>query len=328
MPSGGFAGSTFGDQIERVYRNVMSNQREFTANLSVQYEVTTPPTTTLTLTGAQAQSIQIGSILAVDEEVFLVQAVSVTTATIPVYTVTVTPAYEGSTNANHASGTTVYINPKYTRWAIAVALNDALAAMSAPGMGLMREGYTTITYNPVLRGYSLQAAGVPEDFHSILSLSYDLPDPTHYFPTMRSFRVQRGLGTSNSKIPGGYALFLNSSAMPGLPMMVAYGAPFFPAVSTTQFMDSTVNADLMAGCGLPSTALDIPAIRAEIDLTLVREIKRNFTDSQPDIRKGTEVVAGNVMNSVSGLEMLYQKRMDEEANRFRNRWPQLKPIGI
>ena len=323
MPSGGFAGSTFGDQIERVYRNVMSNQREFTANLSVDYSY---GGTTLTMTGSQAQSIQIGSILAVDEEVFLVQAVSVTTATIPVYTVTVTPGYEGSTNANHASGTTVYINPKYTRWAIAVALNDALAAMSAPGMGLMREGYTTITFNPVLRGYSLKDAGVPEDFHSILSLSYDLPDPTHYFPVMRSFRVGRGI--MNSKINGGYALFLNSSAMPGLPMQVAYGAPFFPAVSTTQFMDSTVNADLMAGCGLPSTALDIPAIRAEIDLTLVREIKRNFTDSQPDMRKGTEVVAGNVMNSVSGLEMLYQKRMDEEANRFRNRWPQLKPIGI
>jgi hypothetical protein len=315
MPSGGFAGSTFGDQIERVYRNVMSNQREFTANLSTAYSY---GDTTLTMTGSQAQSIQIGSILAVDEEVFLVQAVSVTTATIPVYTVTVTPAYEGSTNANHASGTTVYINPKYTRWAIAVALNDALAAMSAPGMGLMREGYTTITFNPVLRGYDLAAAGVPSDFHSILSLSYDLPDPSHYFPVMRSFRVGRGI--TSTKIPGGYALFLNSSAMPGLPMMVAYGAPFFSATSTTQDMHNDL--------GLPLTAMDIPAIRAEIDLTLVREIKRNFTDSQPDMRKATDVVAGNVMNSVAGLEQLYQKRMDEEANRFRNRWPQLKPIGI
>ena len=315
MASGGFAGSTFGDQIERVYRNVMSNQREFTANLSAAYLT---GDTTLTMTGSQAQSIQIGSILAIDEEVFLVQAVSVTTATIPVYTVTVTPAYEGSTNANHASGTTVYINPKYTRWAIGVAINDALAAMSAPGMGLMREGYTTITYNPVLRGYDLLAAGVPSDFHSILSLSYDLPDPTHYFPVMRSFRVGRGI--TSTKIPGGYALFLNSSAMPGLPMMVAYGAPFFPATSISQDMHNDI--------GLPTTCLDIPALRAEIDLTLVREIKRNFTDSQPDMRKATDVVAGNVMNSVAGLEQLYQKRMDEEANRFRNRWPQLKPIGI
>jgi len=315
MAAGGFNGTTFGDQIERVYRNVMSNQREFTANLSADYLY---GGTTLTMTGTQAQSIQVGSILAVNTEVFLVQAVLVTTATIPVYTVTVTPAYEGSTNANHASGTTVYINPKYTRWAIGVALNDALAAMSAPGMGLMREGYTTITYNPVLRGYSLQDAGVPEDFHTILSLSYDLPDPTHYFPVMRSFRVGRGI--LNSKIPGGYALFLNSSAMPGLPMQIAYGAPFISATATTQ--------DMHTDLGLPLTCLDIPALRAEIDLTLVREIKRNFTDSQPDMRKATDVVAGNVMNSVAGLEQVYQKRMDEEANRFRNRWPIMKPIGI
>ena len=319
MAAGGFNKTTFGAQIERVYRNVMSNQREFTANLSAEYLVTDPVNTTLRMTGVQAQSIQVGSILAVDEEVFLVQAVSVSSDTIPVYTVTVTPAYEGSTNANHLAGTTVYINPKYTRWAIGVALNDALAAMSAPGMGLMREGYTSITYNPVLRGYALQAAGVPEDFHTILSLSYDLPDPTHYFPTIRSFRVQRGLGIDNAKIPGGYALFLNQTAMPGLPMQIAYGAPFISATAVT---------DEMSALGLPLTCLDIPAIRAEIDLTLVREIKRNFTDSQPDMRKATEVVAGNVMNSVSGLEALYQKRMDEEANRFRNRWPQYKPIGI
>jgi hypothetical protein len=321
MAAGGFAGSTFGDQIERVYRNVMSNQREFTANLSTEYLTPlhdpTRPNLTLYMTGVQAQSIQVGSILAIDEEVFLVNGVSVSSTTPPVYTVTVTPAYEGSTNANHALGATVYINPKYTRWAIAVALNDALAAMSAPGMGIMREYYTTITYNPVLRGYDLAAAGVMPDFHTILSLSYDLPDPSHYFPTMRSFRVQRGI--KNSKIPGGYALFVNSSAMPGLPMQLAVGGPFLRATSTDQEM-----ADL----GLPLTALDIPALRAEIDLTLVREIKRNFTDSQPDMRKATEVVAGNVMNSVAGLEQLYQKRMDEEANRFRNRWPIMKPIGI
>ena len=103
-------------------------------------------------------------------------------------------------------------------------------------------------------------------------------------------------------------------------MQIAYGAPFYSATATNQDMHNDL--------GLPLTCLDIPALRAEIDLTLVREIKRNFTDSQPDMRKATEVVAGNVMNSVSGLEALYQKRMDEEANRFRNRWPQYKPIGI
>jgi len=313
MPSGGFAGSTFGDQIERVYRNVMSNQREFIAQLSADYLT---GGTTLNIVGEQAQVIQLGSILAIDEEVFLVQEVYL--AGYNLYTVTVTPAYEGSTNANHSNGSAVYINPKYTRWAIAVALNDALSAMSAPGFGLMREGTTAITYNPVLRGYDLASAGVPSDFHTILGLRYDLPDPSHYFPTLRSFQVARGI--QSSKIPGGYALFVNQAAMPGLPMVLTYGAPFIKATSTSQDM----NGDL----GLPLTCMDIPAIRAEIDLTLVREVKRNFIEGQPDMRKSQDVVAGNIMNSVSGLQALYDQRIDEEANRFRNRWPMMRPIGL
>jgi len=313
MPSGGFAGSTFGDQIERVYRNVMSNQREFIAQLSADYLT---GGTTLSIVGEQAQVIQLGSILAIDEEVFLVQEVYL--AGYNLYTVTVTPAYEGSTNANHSNGSAVYINPKYTRWAIAVALNDALSAMSAPGFGLMREGTTAITYNPVLRGYDLASAGVPSDFHTILGLRYDLPDPSHYFPTLRSFQVARGI--QSSKIPGGYALFVNQAAMPGLPMVLTYGAPFIKATSTSQDM----NGDL----GLPLTCMDIPAIRAEIDLTLVREVKRNFIEGQPDMRKSQDVVAGNIMNSVSGLQALYDQRIDEEANRFRNRWPMMRPIGL
>ena len=316
MPSGGFAGSTFSDQIERVYRNVMSNQREFIAQLSADY---TTGSTTLSVQGGQAPAIQLGSILAIDQEVFLVQNISsATVGTTTTYTISVTYGYEGSTNANHSNGTAVYINPKYTRWAIGVALNDALASMSAPGFGLMREAYTTITYNPVLRGYDLASAGVPADFHTILGLRYDLPDPSHYFPTLRSFQVARGI--QSSKIPGGYALFVNQSAMPGLPMVLAYGAPFIKATSITQDM----NTDL----GVPLTCLDLPAMRAEIDLTLVREIKRNFTEGQPDLRKAQDVVAGNVMNSVTGLSALYERRIDEEANRFRNRWPMMKPIGL
>ena len=301
MPSGGFNGSTFSDQIERVYRNVMSNQREFIAQLGAAY---TTGSTTLSIVGDQAKAIQLGSILAIDQEVFLVQAVSASSqAGVTTYTVSVTYAYEGSTNANHNSGTAVYINPKYTRWAIGVALNDALNTLSAPGFGLMREAYTTITYNPVLRGYDLASAGVPANFHTILGLRYDLPDPSHYFPTLRSFQVARGI--TSSKIPGGYALFVNQSAMPGLPMMLAYGAPFIQATSITQDM----NTDL----GVPLTCLDLPAMRAEIDLTLVREIKRNFTEATSDPLQLELVTGGQVLNSYHGLQLQRQQKIQAVA---------------
>lgn len=303
MTAGGFAGTTFGDQIERVYRNVMSNQRENVAALSTNY---TAGSTTLTITGVAANTIQVGSLLAVEEEVFLVQSWVPATGIA-----TVLYGYEGSSNVNHSSGTAVYVNPKYTRWAIAVALNDALASISAPGQGVMREAYTTVTFNPILKGYDLAAAGVPANFHTILSVRYDQPDPTHYFPEILRYRVGRGI--TSPKIPGGYALFLDQGAYPGLNLSIAYGAPFIPATSTSQ--------DMVTDLGLPATALDIPAMKAEIDLTVVREIKRNFIEGQPDVRKSTDVVAGNIANSAQALVAHLDRRISEEADRFRQRWP-------
>ena len=137
MASGGFAGSTFGDQIERVYRNVMSNQREFVAQLQMPAPATQYSTggSTLYIQGIQAQSIQIGSLLAIDEEVFLVQNVTAaTSAGVTTYTVTVTYGYEGSINTNHLNGAAVYINPKYTRFAIGVALRLATVFGVSPRM--------------------------------------------------------------------------------------------------------------------------------------------------------------------------------------------------
>jgi hypothetical protein len=67
-------------------------------------------------------------------------------------------------------------------------------------------------------------------------------------------------------------------------------------------------------------ATDIPPLGAEIQLTLPREIKRNFMESQPDPRKALEVLAGNVSNSVQALTILYNERVGEEAARLQRQY--------
>ena len=60
-----------------------------------------------------------------------------------------------------------------------------------------------------------------------------------------------------------------------------------------------------------------------IDLTLPREISRNFMESQPDPRKAQEVVAGAVAGSVNALILRRQQRISEEATRLERQYTRI-----
>ena len=72
------------------------------------------------------------------------------------------------------------------------------------------------------------------------------------------------------------------------------------------------------------TMIDIPVLGAEIDLTLPREISRNFMESQPDPRKAIEVPAGSVSSSVNALIMRRQQRINEEADRLQRQYTKVR----
>jgi hypothetical protein len=75
---------------------------------------------------------------------------------------------------------------------------------------------------------------------------------------------------------------------------------------------------------LTSTMLDLPVLGAEIDLTLPREISRNFMESQPDPRKAQEVMPGAVAGSVNALIMRRQQRISEEADRLTRQYTRVR----
>jgi hypothetical protein len=75
---------------------------------------------------------------------------------------------------------------------------------------------------------------------------------------------------------------------------------------------------------LTATMLDLPPLGAEIDLTLPREISRNFMESQPDPRKAQEVAPGAIAGSVNALVNRRMQRISEEADRLQRQYTKVR----
>lgn len=320
-------GTTFGDLIEKVYRRVMGGIRERTVQLTTAI---TDVATTIVVNGSQAASIAPGVILSAELELLYVTAWDASNSTA-----TVIRGYYGSVPSNHDAGIIVYLNPRYSRYDIGVAINDDLRSLSSPTNGLFRVGVAELTYNPVYAGYDLGA--LPSNFTDILEIRYRIAPPYRTFPAIKKWKVIRwesNGGVTDPVFPSGRGLVIYESGWPGLPIYVTYSAPFIRFVDTA---DSVLNTpatndeappydgyDTATVQNLTPTMLDLPPLGAEIDLTLPREISRNFMESQPDPRKATEVTAGAVAGSVNALINRRAARMSEEADRLQRQYTKVR----
>lgn len=320
------SGYVFGDWIENVYRRVMAGERERAVLLNEADGIGSDDTA-LTLTGVETGGIRVGNTLAVELEVMYITAWDGTVATV-------IRGYLGSPPAAHDDGVLCYINPTYTRYDIAVALNDEVRELSSPDNGLFRVGSATITYNPVYVGYDL--GDVPAEWLKILEIRYRLPTPYRWFPRIQRWEEVRGL--PDTDFPSGNAILLKGAGYPGQPMYLKYSAPFLPLVDYSDDLlftpatndpsppyngysaANTANYDGTVQNFAPSM-LDIPPLGAIIRLTLPREVARNFLDAQSDPRKAPEVPPGAVGASIAGLSQQRLTRIQSEANRLTKQYP-------
>ena len=245
------AGSTFNDVIEKVYRRVMGGIRERSVQLTGTYDNGTSITSftpgsisssnfTVALSGSQTSGIMPGVILAVELELMYVYAYTAVTSTTGY--AQVERGYNGSVATSHAITNTnqpplVYLNPRYSRYDIGVAINDDLRSLSSPSNGLFRVGVAQLTYNPVFAGYDLGA--LPANFIDILEVRYRIAPPYRTFPAIKRWKVIRWQQNSTDpSFPSGLGLILYEAGWPGLPIYVTYSAPFIKLVSGS---DSLLN---------------------------------------------------------------------------------------
>jgi len=223
------AGTTFGDIIEKVYRRVMGGIRERTVQLAYAIGAND---TTVTLTGAQISSLAPGIILAVELELLYVIAWNSTTGQA-----TVERGYYGSIPTAHDALTLGYINPRYSRYDIGVAINDDLRSLSSPDNGMFRVGVAQITYNPVYQGYDL--GDLPANFIDVIEVRYKIAPPYRTFPPIKRWKVIRwNSQNTDAAFPSGNGLIIYEPGWPGLPLYVTYTAPFIRLVDTA---DSLLN---------------------------------------------------------------------------------------
>jgi hypothetical protein len=320
-------GTTFGDLIEKVYRRVMGGIRERTVQLT---NAITDVQHTVVVNGSQAGSIAPGVILSVELELMYVTAWDAANLTA-----TVTRGYYGSVPSNHDANVIVYLNPRYSRYDIGVAINDDLRSLSSPTNGLFRVGVAELTYNPVYAGYDLGA--LPSNFTDILEIRYRIAPPYRTFPPIKKWKIIRWEsdgGVTDPVFPSGRGLVIYESGWPGLPIYVTYSAPFVRFVDTADSVLNTPSTNDEAPPydgystatvqNLTPTMLDLPPLGAEIDLTLPREISRNFMESQPDPRKAQEVAPGAVAGSANALINRRMARMTEEADRLQRQYTKVR----
>ena len=323
--------NTFGDLIEKVYRRTMGGIRE----RAVQISAISSNSPTVTLTGSQTVSIMPGVLIAVDMELMYVTDWTVTSSgtDIPAGTATIIRGYNGSVASPHATNAVAYINPRYSRFDIGIAINDDLRSLSSPSNGLFRVGVAQLTYNPVFAGYDL--GDLPDNFIDILEVRYRIAPPYRTFPAIKRWKVLRWQQNSTDPVfPSGKGLILYESGWPGLPIYVTYSAPFIKLVNLTDSVLETPTSNDEAPPyngytnavvpNLTATMVDLPPLGAEIDLTQPREISRNFIESQPDPRKALEVVAGSVAGSVNALVMRRAQRISEEADRLTRQYTKVR----
>jgi hypothetical protein len=283
----------------------MSGAREQTAQLASAY---TAGSESMNLVGGFTGAVQSGAILGIDLEMFLVTGVTSGGA------VSVIGGYEGSTEANHAEGALVYVNPRFSLFDIGVAVNDDLLDLSSPTNGLGQILFIDQTFNPTYMGYDLgsQFNGASS---KVLEVSYQIAPPVRTYPLVRrgQYAVRRNMNQP-AVFPSGNAVIIYESAYPGLPIHVQFLSPFNPLVN--------LDDDLTTVAGLPSTMYDLPDLGAALRLMDPREVKRNFYEAQPDPRKAVEIPPQAVANSSAKLEMRRTMRINAEADRIMSVYPE------
>ncbi len=312
------AGNDYSDMIEKTLRLLTPTQNEQQLQITTNYVAGSGTLVVDDTSPAYAMAGRPGSILSSGPggplQLWIVQQDHGSG------NLSVIGGFQGSTDTNVTASTTapsatVIVRPKFSRYDISVAINDELAGLSSPGVGLGQIETVDVTYVPAFMGYDLGATFDAEQSR-VLEVNYAEPLPWKRNPRVRSdmYRVIRN--QSASYFPNGNGIILYEDAWPGLPVRVTYIAPFAPLVNLTD--------NVLSVAGVPVRMQDLVAWGAALRLAPDREIQRNTMATQPDPRKAQEVPPGAIRGSVDGLTGLanrYWRRINQEQATLRHAYP-------
>lgn len=223
-------------------------------------------------------------------------------------TVVVDRAIDGSVQSDHADGDVVYVNPRFSNYEIYDAINKELLALSSPANGLFAVDDFSITYNPIISGYDF-----PYPVLDIYQVRYTIPGPTQEWFISQNWEYTKHAG---SDFGSDTALFIYD-AFPNQPVVVKAKLAFLTLAAN---LDTDISSSL-----LPISCYDILSLGAAAALTSPREVRRNFTETQGDTRRASEVPPGANLGGARELMRARQQRINEEAARLSQQYPMRAP---
>jgi hypothetical protein len=220
-------------------------------------------------------------------------------------TVTVERGYMGTTAAAHTAGAVITLNPRFPKAQMLEALNQDIDDLSSPLNGLFRIVSTDLNYNGSDRQIDLTGATSVLDLIDV-RLRYLDSD----YPVIRLTRLQRDLPTTD--FASGFAIVFDEPVMAGS-LRVRYKAPFSRV--------STISDSIQSVANIPTAMEDILELGVMSRVLSVREVKRNFIESQGDTRRSDEVGAGAMRDSFSNILRLRRDRIIAEAAKLARQYP-------
>jgi hypothetical protein len=288
--------STAGALLNRVSRQLLSGTIEERNKLA---STVTSSDTSITMS-YELNALRTGGVFQLDSELIFIWAADVGTKTL-----TVERGYADTTAAAHTAGAIAILNPRFPQQQMLEALNQDIDDLSSPLNGLYRVVSVNVDYNGADRQINLTGATSVIDIIDV-RLRYLSSD----YPVLRGVRLARGLPTSD--FASGYAVTFDEQTMAGT-LTVRYKAPFVRA--------STGTSDIQTSCLIPQTMEDILEMGVMARMLSVREVKRNFIESQGDTRRSDEVPAGSMSNSFTNISRLRRDRIIAEAARLARQYP-------
>lgn len=294
--------TTGSDWINATRSYLMSGYTENRNQLASAY---TAGSGTLTFKHSM-DGIRAGARLSIGTNTFYVWSVSGQTATV-------SAGEDGSTDASASVNALVRVSPRFTDDEIWKQLTADLADLSSPSSGLFGIGTVDLTYNAIVNGYDLTS--IAQDMISIYEVKYLTPGPQLDNPRIHTAGWRLNRNAITTQFPSGMSIQLFEPAYPGYNLRVVY-RKYFTMPTTTA---ANVNAT-----GLLPSAQDLPPLGAAIRLMSGREVKRNFTESQGDTRRASEVAPGAILQSSRNLQILRQQRITAESARLDALYPNFK----
>jgi hypothetical protein len=300
-------GTTVGDLLTRVQRDALLASRGAVYTLASAY---TAGTTSLSV-NEQISHIGQGSILAIDYELFYVQAVSSGTGLV-----TVIPGYFGTTPANHDINAVVEVD---TRFPKAVMLDEVEHEILSWGRQLWRISTDDLTISRSERTYDLD--GFTGEIFFLLDVRLRPVGTTTDFWNFSwtgdawphaEARLLRNMTVAD--FPSGTAIQLKEFPQKSTLARIAVAQPFDLSPFTT-------TTDLIADVGLRREWIDV------LELGVRARILTHTVTGRSDWRTGTmsraaeEVSVFDVMRTVQQAQGLRDARLADEGVELRGEWP-------